>query len=208
MDEANKWADLYKENGCPFGLALLVKDPKTYFWHSDRSNGDIYLDNTDTLLSHVLGYGGSNNFDDDDCLLVLKHLYRDILGYVGSNTLERLINIFRENILFQIDYASDKLKHNLVLHLEKYINTLLCMLSDKGLVDYGTCLSECWISDKGEWIVLNRQLCLDRIKELCLDRIKEVENEEDDNGITPQYSSACVDNLYPESFPAKKVDPD
>ncbi len=199
MDDVNKWADLYAENGCPFPLAYMIEDPVDGFWRRDADKGDIYLDNTDTLLSKILGYGGSNNFDDDDCLLVLKHLYR-IDSYEGRNTLEKLVRIFRENIIFQSDYAGDKLKHKLELHLEKYINTLLCMLSDKGLVDYGACLSGCWISDKGEWIVLNRQL--------CLDRIKEIENEEDGNGITPQYSSACVDNLYPESFPDKKVDSD
>lgn len=166
MDDVNKWADLYAENGCPFPLAYMIEDPVDGFWRSDADKGDIYLDNTDTLLSKILGYVGSNNFDDDDCFLVLKNLYRGVSNCAGSNTLERLINIFRGNILFQIDYASDKLKHNLELHLEKYINTLLCMLSDKGLVDYGTCLSGCWISDKGKWIVLNRHLCKERIKEI------------------------------------------
>lgn len=163
--EINKWTDLYNDNGCPFDLAYMIQDPDNGYWRAKNQNmSQIYLDSYCTLLSEVLGYVGSYNFDDEDCLLILKQLYVGTDSLAGNNTLEKLTNLFVSNVLFQCGYVSDRLKHNIYLSTEKYVNTLLCLLDAKGLLDYGSCLQGCWISDKGKWIVLNRQLCSDRIK--------------------------------------------
>jgi hypothetical protein len=172
----------------------MIEDPDSGMWVSDPNKGYIYLDNTDTLLSHFLGFTGSNNFDDNDCLTILKHLYNGMDNYVGNNTLEKLKNIFYAHLTLS-DYLSDRTKHAIHLGLEKYINTLLCLFHGKDLVDYGTCLQGCWITEKGKWIVLNRQLCKDRIKEI---------EDNDDETLIPigvNRGTALIDNLYPDKFP-------
>jgi hypothetical protein len=160
--ETNKWANIYNERNCPFNLAYIDDEIRA----NRPDKGAIYLDNTDTLLSHVLGFTGTNNFNDEDCYMILRELFEMSSSYIGKNTLDKLTNAMVDLLFFRENYVSDTIKHRAYLLYEKYINTILCLFDEKGLVSYGTYLQHCWISPKGIWIVGNRDLCERRIKEI------------------------------------------
>lgn len=111
----------------------------------------------DTLLANILGFEGTNNFNDEDVYNVLLTLSKiDHLPYSFS-----LSDTRERSITKTLDLP------------ENYVNLILCVLSDKEcfyenvnkwgkIIEYGTSLQNCWIGEVGKMILSTREFDLIR----------------------------------------------
>lgn len=109
-----------------------------------------------TDLCEIIGFTGTQNWDDQDMFNVLETL-----------------NQHMQLILMKWDHNKDGyglpgIISNILGLSYNYVNTLFCIANEHGLIEYGTNLQIGWTTEKAKKVIRRRESNLKRIQEYVL----------------------------------------
>ncbi len=115
-------------------------------------NMDVSYNYDTTDLQEIIGFSGTNNWDDEDMFNVLLTLNnRDLCRDNWDNQKNGYGLVGAVSHLLNLPY--------------NYVNIMFCVANDHDLIEYGTNLQIGWVTNKAKKVIKRRQSNLFRIEE-------------------------------------------